>query len=306
MPAYSVNGGTISYSNNVFINNGNSVTLSPQVSAEFSGGRWEWSNGATTQEIIINDIQSGGIYSVNYFLDDKTFTLDYNICIAISNKTITDGEYFIRNPLNDTYLTNDGTYQPVFKEKDDSNIASQTWNIFKDILRYKFVSVLDEKYLNWEGMFTDNTYSRTKSSYILHGLENSNLHAIQNSSSQGNGYWGITADNIIDGNASTTIDGYPFEFVSTTLSSIDKVTADFISVYPNPVEDMLNINISEDILSANDKAQLIIFSQSGILINIFEVKAGHNSFDSQNIESGVYFGVIKSNDINHRFKIVKK
>ena len=78
----------------------------------------------------------------------------------------------------------------------------------------------------------------------------------------------------------------------------------FISVYPNPTEDLLNIDISTP-LDVMD-AKLEITNALGQVVQTSSVKQSTTQLNIQQLNSGVYFIEVKTKNGNIRKKFVKE
>lgn len=223
-PSMSINNGSVQYIDTYIAKKGQNITLKPV--AKKGGGKWLWSNGATTQDVTIENIQHTTKLSVTYEINDVKEQLDFAVYIPISSPlTIADGTYYIVNAQNDQYLTNDNTMTPVFDSKKEDEDKSQVWSITKDGARYKIVSELDERFLNEYGVFSTNPYYTAWNSYILYGVENGNIYSIRNGGSAGTNYWTINSDGTINGKGGTTLE-YPFTLIPIQTTGIQVPTQD--------------------------------------------------------------------------------
>ncbi|TBN13767.1 S8 family serine peptidase [Hyunsoonleella pacifica] len=75
-----------------------------------------------------------------------------------------------------------------------------------------------------------------------------------------------------------------------------------ISLYPNPVEDVLFVNLS----SEDASAIISIYSILGRRVNSFLVSAENNKIDISSISSGLYIAKIDMNNVSKTIKIIKQ
>lgn len=303
-PSIVVNGDTLVNSNRVVVNPGQSVELIPMVPNGKENGTWNWSNHATTQKLLVENIQHTGHYSVSYIYDEKEYTLDFDIYVPTPNKPFTNGYYHLINASNGKYLTNDGSSMiPSFRNRTGTEIESQTWEITKDGTRYKIVSRLDNRFLNEFGQFTLNPYYTAWNSYTLYGVEDGDLYAIQNGGSSGTDYWAINSNGSLNGKGGTILNGYPFEIIPASLSGTTKASHTEIRVYPNPMQDYLIILQEEN--NASD-ALFRLFSADGTIVKSISCTTGENSIQVNDLPRGLYFGIFTINGQEKTVKIIKK
>ncbi len=302
LPGVEIGGEDAGYNNTVIVAKNKAVTLKPAISPEIRGGSWLWSNGETTQNLEIPKVTGTESYTVKYIYGNIEYNLTYNVYVTVANKTIEDGDYVIKDIEKNTYLTNDGSDKPKFKGRVEGNDI-QTWRIMKDGSRYKITSVYDDRYINAAGDFGTEDYHRLYYTYSLYGVEDGDMYSIKNGGSSGTDYWDINENGTINGNASSSINGYPFEIVKVeTILGINGIKDEnLISVYPTAVTDEINI-VS---LSASD-TKASVFSANGSLVKVMECKTGINSYSVSDLPQGLYFVVIPSDGTTQSIKIIKK
>ncbi|NDW19682.1 T9SS C-terminal target domain-containing protein [Dysgonomonas sp. 216] len=112
-PAYSVNGGASKYGSEITIEAGKNLRLRPIVVQGMSGGTWLWSDNSTNRQIELNNIQSGGTYSVEYTYPeaDTTFVFSLTYTVKIDDTSISDITSGNRvavypNPVQDYLIVN--------------------------------------------------------------------------------------------------------------------------------------------------------------------------------------------------------
>ncbi len=302
-PSISVNGGAAQSVNTIVAKAGQSVELIPIVPSDSEGGEWEWSNGATTKTLLIQNIQASEKHSVTYTYKGQKYTMNFSVYLPLSGKVFEDGNYFIRNASDDRYLTNDGvTTIPSFAEKNAENIESQVWRIVKDGTRYKISSILDERFLNEQGQFATTTYSMSRNTYVLYGVKDGDLCAIQNSVTVGSNYWSINADGTLKGKGASSLSAYPFEILLAGYVSVDEVESDEVSVYPNPMLDYLVVTLKE---SEVYNATFILYTEDGIRVKSHTCTAGANTISVGELPAGRYIGVLNVNGTERAVKLLK-
>lgn len=79
---------------------------------------------------------------------------------------------------------------------------------------------------------------------------------------------------------------------------------DQIKVYPNPVGDILNVEVNNSVLE--NAIQIGIFSMSGNQLETLENITNITTIDFSDYTAGVYLLVIESGGKHHTYKIIKK
>lgn len=93
---------------------------------------------------------------------------------------------------------------------------------------------------------------------------------------------------ILDNDTQIRRDSVDVIFNTTTLSTKEEQKIDFL-VYPNPVNTILNISISENNISIS------IFDITGKNVSEIELNNGINTLNIENLNAGIYFYSIKQN-----------
>ena len=307
LPSVSINQSDIEFTNKAIVARNKSVTLMPLISSEIRGGTWEWSTGETTQNITIDKVTETGIYTVKYTFEGVVYTQVFNVYMTIINKEMADGNYIIKDINNNTFLTNDGSDTPKFMERIEEN-NKQTWNIQKDGSRYKITSLSDMRFLTANGLLGEPAdYSRLYATYIFYGVSEGDFYSIKNGGIPGSNYWGINDNATINTNATTSLVGYPFEIITEEIllgiGDVDYEYENKITIYPGMIYDIMNIRISETLLSG---AKAFLYSSSGSLLRIIDCKPGITGIDVSNLPSGLYFVTVGTNDSAHSFRVIKR
>jgi hypothetical protein len=85
-------------------------------------------------------------------------------------------------------------------------------------------------------------------------------------------------------------------------SSISDNLESSVEIFPNPVKDLLILNVAVEC-----SAEIVLFDLSGKMHNLTSIKSSSGSyvFDVSKLDSGIYFIGIKSGDSYLRRKFVK-
>jgi hypothetical protein len=123
---------------------------------------------------------------------------------------------------NGKYLTNitkDNNRTPVFQEElDVTNPQRQDWKISVDpsTNRYKIINILDKRYINENGQFTENNdtnpYEAIWHTYTITQLANGK-YAIKNGGKAGNDYWNVEGERIKKNGTTSLPSQYVFDLV---------------------------------------------------------------------------------------------
>lgn len=303
-PSLSIDGGTVQETNSAVVKQGQTVKLMPVVPSGKEDGIWEWSNGATTKDLLIENVQSTGHYSVSYTYKNEKYSMNFDVYIPASGVSLADGDYYIKDVASGTYLTNDvTTLVPVFLVKGGDSQDTQVWNITKEGTRYKITSTADNRFLNEFGQFASGIYNPALNTYTLYGVEDGDLYAVQNSRNAGQNYWTINSDGTLKGKGSINLYGYPFEIIPAYGVGITEVSGGKFSVYPNPVQDELTVFLEGNI---PDGTLFTLFSVEGKPVKAISCKSGWNIILLTGLPGGLYFGVFDGNAPKETIKIMKK
>lgn len=91
-----------------------------------------------------------------------------------------------------------------------------------------------------------------------------------------------------------------YSFNPTTVANIFDVPSNKITIYPNPVKDILNIDF-KDVSNYN----ITVFDVNGKVVNNFSTINSNNAkIDAQNLNSGVYYVLIQSDNFTVSEKII--
>lgn len=235
-PSISIDGSNPVTTNHVTVESGQSVELKPITTVGFNTGTFEWSTGHASKSLMVLNIQKSKSISMYYTLTKNDVTTVDTIVFTVSvkrrNYQMPNGDYFIQNAADNTYLTNPNAnatdkVKPAFAEVNMSDVPSQLWTITKETAsdaggRYKIVSKKDGNYVNEKGNFGVNPYYSSWNTYTFHCLEGEDLFAIQNGGSSGTKYWTISGDGIVEGGSDQS--GYPFIIKPEIPGPIDTTT----------------------------------------------------------------------------------
>lgn len=275
----------------VIASKGQKITLKPVTSAENIYGSWKWSDGSTSRNLVLENIQHSGTYTVTYTLGETKGTLTFSVYVPQDGKSLSDGNYLIKNASANTYLTNVSTLVPAFKALVGD--STQFWRIEKDGEGYKITCLSNGKYLNKYAHFTSSDYDSSVSTYLFYGVENGDYFAIQNLAASGSKYWGITANGYVSGIISSTLAGYPFEFIPVNPTGVETATADDVKILSHA--DLVTV-------STNSDALFRITSAGGATVMTKCFKAGENKIDISSLSPGFYLATVK---VGNRLKTVK-
>lgn len=284
---------------------GSSLSLSIQSFNYDSGfAGIAWNNGAKTPEIKVMGIYSSQVYTALYTNQGGRETkVNFHINV-LNNKSLKNGNYYIKDKITGKYLVNDGSSTPVFADENELTESSRIWTITKDGSRHKISSGLDSRFLK-SGKFTDDAYNAMRDSYILYGEEGENEYSIQNSTLGGAKYWTINPEGTINGEGTSILESYPFEIIPVGGAGIGKIKNGGISVYPNPVRDNLRIDLTADDNSYN---QFILLSADGRTLKTISCRSGEiNTVRMDGFLNGLYFGVLLNEEGKKQtIKIIKE
>ena len=210
-PNMTVNERTYSDTTMVIVEEGDSVILSVTPAEALKGGTYQWSDGSTGERLVLKDLSTSEVYSLDYECMDKHSHYDFQIFVKDpERRVITSGNYYIRHTPTDTYMTNNGDgISPVFSVKNESAPLSQQWRVNSSSIIHSFMSLLDSMYINKEGEY----YAREIKGFRFSGAKGSELLAIQKSATSGNTYWGVEADGKINFAFSKDPLNYEFELI---------------------------------------------------------------------------------------------
>jgi hypothetical protein len=84
---------------------------------------------------------------------------------------------------------------------------------------------------------------------------------------------------------------------SSIVSNLDSK----ITVFPNPVIDLLYINISD-----NSVTNCQVFNINGQIIKTLKVEPGNNEYNLGNLETGIYLIKLQTTSGTKTYKIIKR
>lgn len=200
------------YLGTVHVTIGDSLVLKPTTVT--GGGAFSWSIGATTDSLVLKLLQESTTLTVTHTVGDTSSQATYTINVHAVN-TLPDGYYYFLNQTDGSYLTNDGTNNPLFTYRRPENENARIWYIRKDSTNNRYTVINCDKgarHLNENGRFAVTAYNPALHSFNLLNLVGTDLFAFRNDGNAGSHYWGIT-NSLITGKSSTTFNGYPFQVV---------------------------------------------------------------------------------------------
>ncbi len=308
--AYSVDGGATQRGDKINIEKGKSIVLKPvKVTGLDDAGSWLWDDNSTESTLVLDNVQNGGVYSVNFTYQEEdtvyVFPITYTIMIVEDNYKLQEGDYRILRASDDFRLTNNGSLIPVFTAASADSL-SQLWTISIDPTtnRHKIVSRKDGRFMEEHGKFNTSVYSADWNSYLFHYQDQGEkLFAIQNAGSAGNTYWAIEGNNINNVNH-TTREGYPFKFelIKLAHTAIGEIGMMPLKIYSNLVSDYLIIDVS-----GNDSFDAIfsLYTIDGQKVKSIRCTTSENKIDMKNLSRGLYLGVFSSKGKDTTIKIIK-
>lgn len=101
---------------------------------------------------------------------------------------------------------------------------------------------------------------------------------------------------------SETVRGFQlaeWELFGTVLSALTPVKQDLLSLYPNPADQYVQLNVPE-------AGILEIVNLNGDIMYSSQVNVGNNTLNIKKLQSGLYFVKIRSNDTVYNGKMIKK
>ncbi|HEY6913678.1 MAG TPA: alginate lyase family protein [Paludibacter sp.] len=220
-PSVSLAGSPSDATSNVVVQAGQAVELIPITAVGFDGGIFQWSTGHKSKTLFVLNNQKGSSVTARYTLVKNNITyvdsIRFNISVVNHNYQLPNGDYYIRNTKDSSYLTNKNLNSttkvaPTFETIGDA--LSRTWTITKETDakasgRFKIVSKKDGNYLSENCTFGTNAYYPDWNTYTLHALDGENLFAVQNGGKAGALFWTING-NTVTGKGTTAQNGYPF------------------------------------------------------------------------------------------------
>lgn len=221
-------------------------------------------NSTARDGLRINFVPDG-----NNDIDNKDFSKFFNLDEVLARKVVENDELFSVEQRNE--LSPGDVYQlPIY-----------TGNYREE--NYKFVAILynlpANTLVNLIDKYTDTSYALEAGENVIPFSVDSN---IPGSSSQ---------------------DRFEIKFENTTLG-IDDFYQAGISIYPNPVQDIVNLNLSQ----FNEKAnQLSVFEVTGKLIDNYSFdNKGSLEIDMSNYASGIYILKIETKTGVLQHKLIKE
>lgn len=278
--------------------------------------RVNWNNLRTRYSILNNSIStlaSNPNYDINkpydHFETDTVMSLSNSVSEVISttNYALNDlpnGNYLIRNALDNSVLTYDGTFTPKFKVMGTTpmEVNAQIWKVSKDTTgRFKIsLATVDSIYMNASGAISRVGYLPTYHTFnFFHRLE-SNSYAIQRGGNSGLYFWSITKTAVLTSSATYMV-GQPFALEPMQPVDVKMTSQRRCVTYPTQTATTLNVRLPEGVGSAVFKA----YSVRGLLVGSWTLTGGENSIDVSNLPQGMVFGQIQSATFKETVKFIK-
>jgi len=279
--------------------------------------RENWNMLRTRFSVLNNSIStlaSNPNYDINKpydrFNTDTDMNLDQAVVDSIQTSNyvfndLTDGSYLIRNAVNNTVLTYDGTVTPKFKALGQTPevLNTQYWKINRDTTNRFKISYynVDSMYLNSSGSISKTGYSPLYSTFNLIRRMDDNSYAIQRAGSSGTYFWSIAKTGVITGAATTYMVGQPFLLEPVIPVAIHQVTLRKCTLYPTMVSTVLNVNVPDESMNA----ELILYTCSGTRLGSWHLNSGNNSLDMSGLPQGIILGQIQSDSYRESVKFIK-
>ncbi len=205
------NGTTLEDTTIIIAQAGDRITLQPYVPVAMGEVSYRWSNGSTDPTLTIDNIATSSIHSVTIQVGDMEKTYNYEVFLAQgdSEESIPIGKYMIRHAATDSYMTNNGSGNPVTFSPGDTlqPQGNQTWLIEAKGNRHSLRSVADSLYLGVSAKPT----SVAMASFYIDGAVGINRYALHSGSSVSAKYWNVDNQGnvLIESMSAPTC--YPFE-----------------------------------------------------------------------------------------------
>nr|MCR5313143.1 hypothetical protein [Bacteroidaceae bacterium] len=217
-PDIILNGTSYTNTLNLIVNEGDNVSLSPNVSEIQSYGTWEWDNGSNEQVLELNNIATSQENTVSYTIDGKKYTLTYMLYVKERNdRLIESGNYLIRYRNSDSYLTNNGSTTSF---QDQTNGKEQIWfiNHTGTNARYTLISLKDSLAMNSNGKMSSLALPTHYATFAA----GTDYCSFYNSSKK---YWYLDEENNLVLNSKTILDSFDFELIPYTgdITSVENV-----------------------------------------------------------------------------------
>lgn len=200
------------YQRAIDVQAGDSLVLDPQ--ALNTEGNWLWNTGATTDSLPLDNVQQSASYTVTHTLGEASSRGTYEVTVYTIN-TLSDGYYYLQSQTDGSYLTNDGTSNPLFTNRTPASENARIWFLKKDPTSQRYMIQNCDKgrrHLNENGRFAATTFNPALHTFNLYNPVGTNVYALRNDSNAGTHYWVINGS-LITGKGSSTLKGYAFTLV---------------------------------------------------------------------------------------------
>ncbi len=279
--------------------------------------RGSWSNIRTRFSVLNNSISSlasSPNYDINKpydrFNTDTEMSLDATVADSVQTSNyvlndLMDGTYLIRNAMDSTVLTYDGTITPKFKTMGQTPevLNTQYWKIRKDTTNRFKISYykVDSMYISSNGVVLKTGYSPLYHTFNLYHRLDNNGYAIQRGGSSSAYFWAIAKTAVISATSTTYMVGQPFLLESVIPVATQRVRIRQCVLYPTTVKNILNVNLPED----SNAAHLILYSVSGTCLGNWTLTGGNNVLDVSGLPQGLILGQIQTDSFNESVKFIK-
>ncbi|HPD25002.1 MAG TPA: T9SS type A sorting domain-containing protein [Bacteroidales bacterium] len=97
------------------------------------------------------------------------------------------------------------------------------------------------------------------------------------------------------------IDKMEFIYTTTGINNAEQIQ-NFVTIYPNPASDKINLDINNTTLT--ELATVNIYSTTGKLIKGLTISQNHQQIDIRNLSNGIYILEVKSNEWTNKQRLI--
>lgn len=285
--------------------------------AQLTNLRSNWNNIRTRFSLLnnsINSLTSNPNYDINKpydrFNTDTVMSLTNWVADSEQNSNyvlndLADGTYLIRNALDSTVLTNDGSAIPKFKALGQTPevMNTQYWKIRKDTtnrLKITYAAV-DSIYLNASAALSKTGYTPPFHTFNFYHRLDDNSYAIQRGGSSGANFWSIAKTGTITTTGSTFMIGQPFFLEAVVPVGIAQVKSPKCNFFTSKDGHTLTIDMPMDA----SQSVLNLFTCTGVKLGSWLLIKGTNILDLNGLPSGLILGQIQSGNYRESMKFMK-
>lgn len=202
---------------------GEQVTLSPYVPETMTGMSYEWNTGDNTRMLVLDNLNTSGIYTVKFFRDGNWFgTCTYRVFVYDAEAKVQSGVYAIRHVASDTYMTAMGMSKRVTFMPSEGETPSelQKWVVddYDDNGRYSIHVTDNSSYLSSTMLQSTNVTEP----FVFDRAAGSNYIALKLRSA---GYYVMLDEDLtVNGRASKELTDYPFELIPVETDGIENLS----------------------------------------------------------------------------------